>query len=629
MLTLREAAEWCGKSKSTIRKAWLTGKFPNGSRDTSRDVRGIVQFPIGDLIAAGYTPREIAEQVATGFSKKEVGSMLNMLQNIFKFAIGKQILERDPSIGLAAKDPAPGSRKLGPNSKATAPVHMFDLVTSKRIASKMHIHHQMAFWIIRCVGLRISETYGVTLEDIYRDGENMTIRIWRQGGKNFLVKKKNGKKTHSKVKESVKTLSSSRVLPIAKPVALLIDHYIEAFHENEVDPSTPLLLTNGGSAQSSFRDALEKASTSAGFGLSAVGFKATPHTHRKYFATDMVDVTPRARSVYMGHKLQDLEGGAAITETTYTVQRKGVEHLLVVADAMASLIETTIGGLIEPVTAGRLLPTSVCTGNYDRERALEVLEDAGYVRVADVDGDQVIEVAQAAELLAFSETHVRRLIRRGELHSKQIDGAGCTVIRGVTMSSIEARIALSNQLWTRAALCTEFSLTYIEIHTLIKALGVRASKASVSLADCYDADEVEKIRVHLDAKAAARISSASISEVTEELSCTRRTAQHLLELGRLELDVAATESLKMTMVTKKSLQRLKFERVGRKTLSQPAPAGTIPILEAQSRTGLDRVRVLQLRSEGVIIQRTSDWKFHVDKASLDAYTKQKGHAEVL
>ena len=618
-LTLAEAAEWCNKSKSGVRKAWLTGKFANGYLDTSRDVMGVVRIPIGDLIKAGFVPLERGVEVPTGFSKKEVSAMLSMLRNICKFAMGKHLLDRDPSIGIEAKDPDPGARTSGPNSKSTSPVYMFDLATSKRIASRLHIHHQMTFWLLRCVGLRISEAYGVTLEDIYRNDGHMTIRIWRQGGKNFLVRDAEGKKKIAKVKTSVKTTSSARVLPIAKPVAELIDHYIEAFREGDADSSTPLLRTTRGCGQTGFREALEKATVAAGCGLADVGFKVTPHTHRKYFATDVADVSQRERSVYMGHKLQNLDGGAAITESTYTVQRKGVEHLLVVADAMASLIETTIGCLVEPVTAGRLLPTSACPDPHERGRALDVLDDAGYVCVATAEGEQVLEVAQVAELLAVGEGKVRQLVRDGQLVRQQVDGAGRAVIRGVTMSSVEARVALAEQLWTRATLCTEFNLTYNEVDSLLRALGVTVAEASVTRGYCYDANEVDKIRRHLEARTAIRVTAASISEVMDVLRCSRRTAQHLLSMGRLEPDEVATASLKITMVTRSSLERLKSERVARTTLPQTAPAGTIPIREAQVRTGLDRAGVLLLKADGVIIHRTSDYQFHVDEVSLERY----------
>ncbi|MDE3082627.1 MAG: hypothetical protein KGJ39_04325 [Acidobacteriota bacterium] len=300
-----------------------------------------------------------------------------------------------------------------------------------------------------------------------------------------------------------------------------------------------------------------------------------------------------------------------------------MEHLLGVADAMSSLIETTIGCLVEPVTASRLLPTSVCANPDERVRALDVLDDAGYVCVATSESEQVLEVAQVAELLAVSESKVRQLLRDGQLVRQQVDGAGRSVIRGVTVSSVEARVALTQQLWTRATLCTEFNLTYNEVDSLIRALGVKVAETSVTRGYCYNVNEVDKIRWHLEARNAIRVTAAPISEVMDVLRCSRRTAQHLLNMGRLEPDEVATASLKITMVTRSSLERLKYERVGRKTLPQAAPVGTIPIREAQVRTGLDRAGVLLLKPEGVIIHRTSDYEFHIDEASLQLYLNRR------
>jgi hypothetical protein len=191
------------------------------------------------------------------------------------------------------------------------------------------------------------------------------------------------------------------------------------------------------------------------------------------------------------------------------------------------------------------------------------------------------------------------------------------------MSSVEARVALAEQLWTRATLCTEFNLTYNEVDSLLRALGVTVAEASVTRGYCYDANEVDKIRRHLEARTAIRVTAAPISEVMDVLRCSRRTAQHLLDMGRLEPDEVATASLKIIMVTRSSLERLKSERVARTMLPQAAPVGTIPILEAQARTGLDRARVLLLKSKGVIILRTSNYQFHIDEASLQAYLNRR------
>ncbi len=177
-------------------------------------------MPVGQVVT---TP--------TAHSKNQVNGMLNELRRMFKFAMGKGLLEKDPSIGIEAKDPARGALVRGPNAKSNKAITMFDLYASKRVASWLHIHHQMVFWTIRCVGLRISETFGITLGDIYRHEGQMTIHIWRQGGKNFKVLDEHGSRKMVTAKDDVKTASSIRVLPIARPVAELIDLYIEAFQD--------------------------------------------------------------------------------------------------------------------------------------------------------------------------------------------------------------------------------------------------------------------------------------------------------------------------------------------------------------------------------------------------------------
>ncbi len=128
----------------------------------------------------------------------------------------------------------------------------------------------------------------------------------------------------------------------------------------------------------------------------------------------MMKLAPRARSVYMGHKIQDLDGGAAITESTYTVRRKGVKHLLVVAETMTTLIEKSIVSLVSSGTCRRrLLPTSTCLDSDQRDRALQVLDAAGLVEAIDVEGEEVVEVALAAELLGLPKRAVRTFRSRG------------------------------------------------------------------------------------------------------------------------------------------------------------------------------------------------------------------------
>ncbi|NNN09788.1 MAG: site-specific integrase [Acidimicrobiaceae bacterium] len=618
-LTLAEAATWCGKSKSGVRKAWMLGKFPTAYLDTTRDVTGVVRVPIGDLIKAGYVPNESTVEAPYGYSPKQVNALLSDLRQMFKFAMAKNLMDTDPSLGIEAKEPVRGSRSNRPRVNPDTPVYLFDLVTSKRIASGLHIHHQMAFWLMRCAGLRISEAFGITLGDIYHDGGEMTIRIWRQGGKTFKVVDEHGLKKSVSSKDSVKTIASNRVLPMARQLAELIDLYLEVFHDGETDLSTPFLRTAGGGGQSGYRDALEKATLEAKCGTGDVGFHATPHTYRKFFATDLDDINPRARSVYMGHKIQNLDGGAAITESTYTLRKKGVQHVLVVAETMTTLIESSIVTLVEPTPAGRLIPASACPNADERDRAFEVLETAGYISVGSVAGEEVIDIAQASELLCRSERTVVQLARDGFLVRQRVPGAGRSSFFGVTMTSVKELMASAQQSWSRKSICAEFNLAYHQVEYLIKTLGLVAFEASASRGFRYLDSEVDKIREYLAGKNEALENAASLHEATKLLSCSPVTVRKLLSLGRLERDDVASAVVGLDMVTRISLERLRVERSSYRTLPVAPPPGSIHMREAQKRTGFNRVKVLELKSKGVIIHRTADYQFHLDETSLERY----------
>jgi len=618
-LTLADAAKWCGRSKSGIQKARSSGKFPNAYLDTSASDMGVVRIPVGDLIAAGYVPQEGTAEVPYGLSEKHVNSLLNDLRQIFKFAIGKRLITVDISTGLKAKEPALTARVFPKGSRADAPVYLFDLATCKRIASRLHIHHQMVFWLLRCAGLRIGEAYGIRLEDIYHRDGYMTIRVWRQGGKYFKVADEEGHVQRVTSKESLKTKSSQRVLPIARPLATLIDIYVDAFHSDETDPATPLVATIRGCGQSGFRDALHKATIAEGCGVEDAGFVTTPKTLRTFFATELDDIALRPRSSYMGHKMLNLDGSAAITESTYTVQHKGVQRLLVVSDTMAARIESSIGSLVEPVASSRLLPASLCVDTDEREGSLEVLDAAGCVAAAVVDGHEVVEVSDAAQMLKVSEKQVGALVRKGLLVRQRVDGPGRSSFFGVDASSVHEQMALVHGAWTRQRLCVEFDLTYRQVDYLIGVLGVTSLESDLVRGYLYAEEQVEKLRRYMDERAEVSRHAVSMKEAAKALGCTRRTAAHFITAGHLVVDDESSTAMGWTMVTRASLEQLLTQRAPRRALPSVQPTGTIPIREAQERTGLSRVEVLKLAASGVVIHRTSDYRFWVDEASLESH----------
>jgi integrase len=615
--TLADAAEWSSRSKSALRKAWLDKRLPNAYLDKSSGRQGIVKVPVGDLIKAGFTPGAKAAEVPCGYSRRNVGEMLSTLRRIFAFARAKGLMSQDPSEGIRARSPVKGARSI--RSKSKKRLYLFDLALSKRIAQHLNIQHQVAYWLMRGVGLRISEAYGIDLHDIYRDEGYMIIRVWQQGGKKFKVRDDDGNTVKVEKKKKTKTKSSTRTIPIPKPVAELIELYIAAFHE-ESNPNTPLLKPKRGLGQAAFRAALKTANQLEQHGEAEVGFNATPHVQRAFFTTDLDECPRRARSNYLGHLVQDHEGGAVITETVYTLRRNGVRQLLVIADAMGALIENEIGTLLDPALAHQLIPTRLTRSVDERDHALEVLDSAGLIRIVDIDGESILDVPEAAEMLAISDRQVRRLVSKGVLDRRRFPGAGMTANSGVTLSSVDAHLCAHQDLTSRRDLLAEFGLSYRELDILISKLNIKPVE-STTLGHRYAWAEVERLRQYFKDRAALSRRAVSIADTSSEIGCTRRTVDRFISLGQLRIDATATENLGLTMITRKSLDDLIQKRSKRATLPQVRPAGSIPILEAQQRAGLTRVQVLELKTHGVIVHRTPDYQFHVDEASLEEYLK--------
>ena len=102
-----------------------------------------------------------------------------------------------------------------------------------------------------------------------------------------------------------------------------------------------------------------------------------------------------------------------------------------------------------------------------------------------------------------------------------------------------------------------------------------------------------------------------------------RVGTHWADAAGGECDLRSRVAESRRMVSRTSRERLRVERSKVRTLPVELPPGSTPIREVERRTGLNRVRALQLKSEGVIIHRTADYQFHVDEASLHAHLSKR------
>jgi integrase len=616
MYTLSEAAQFVGKSKATLRRAFHEGRFPNAVRDTSRrGAQGQVFIPTGDLLAvypAGGTVR------LTAWATTTQRNMLGVLRGIFGYARSCNYMAHDPTEGVVAKKPNPKAklRKRAPQNRVRA----LSLAECKRQAQWMTIHHQLAYWLQRCAGLRISEVFGLLVSDIHDDGDIMLIDIWAQGGKTFVVTDENGTERRVRRKEMTKTAAGVRVVPLAEPLAELIRTYLAAFHlDEDTDLSTrPLVVVNRGQGQSAYQSAFDRALERADLGFGRLGFDVDTHHLRKSFSAELQwsgQVPEHVRSRYLGHQQQAHSGGAAVTAKVYSPDMPHIAALEPAARAMSDAIATQVGRLVDPAPIEDLLGR---WHRYDQERRAvteEVLSAAGLVRGAmSPAGESVVSVDEAAGLLGASRTSVWRLLDRGNLEAREITSVQGAPRRMVTVASIEHWLARVQPGVTSSDLAREFSTPPDRVRILARRLGCSPRKAE-GRGFVYTDEEAEQIRAVLTDDARLAETTLSITDAAKALGVSWNIARRLVELGELEA-VQGKADLRVTRASVESRMEKRTRRASRKLADR---AGFIPIEEVMARLGQGRLEVLALAREGVVISRTPDYRFHVEVASLAAY----------
>lgn len=168
--------------------------------------------------------------------------------------------------------------------------------------------HQLALWLLRLVGLRIGEAYGLMVTDFHDDRTRAWLRVHTQGGQICWVRDELGRLVAADTKAHTKTEGSTRNVPICRPLADLITEVIRLFH---TDPTTgqvytdarliPGLRSENSSGIPALRAGIEAAFQQRVATGPGVAFE--PHDLRRAFITDLANarVDERLAEWYTGH----------------------------------------------------------------------------------------------------------------------------------------------------------------------------------------------------------------------------------------------------------------------------------------------------------------------------------------
>ena len=163
-------------SLPTVRRRWRAGRTPGAYRDA----RGHVRVPAEALAAVSTKPTP-----PTGLSQRYVADALWVLRRVLAFARANGLFPAgfDPTEGLDAPTPGPGGsphaagRRASPG-RSPSPSAPASPPTCTPV-------HQLAFWLQRIMGLRISEAFGVLVGDVVDLGDTGMLAVQGQGGRDL------------------------------------------------------------------------------------------------------------------------------------------------------------------------------------------------------------------------------------------------------------------------------------------------------------------------------------------------------------------------------------------------------------------------------------------------------------
>lgn len=347
----------------------------------------------------GLTPVLLPERP---YARSTVDGWLTVLQRVLRFAAS-----RDPRItnfadGILAQVPV-GWVEYRPK--------MLTFAEAALLASDMHIINQLVLWILRVLGPRISEPYGVLVGDILDEGERMALLFQAQGGRKFAFwGDELGEVIETAHKKGGKNEAAYRLVGVPRQLAQLIRLVIAAFHTDPVtgaiDPTARLIPTiqSAAGGQAGFRNGLQQAALAVDLEI-AEDEKLFPHGQRKAVCSDMA--RNRAIDEFLERRWVGHRAGKDVHAVVYVLDLFHYEDLLPAIRALEDQIDAEVSGsLIIPTTRR---PFYGRDADLDRlARADAILTEAGW-QLSDI-GEDRISVEETAALLGMeSLAAVRRL----------------------------------------------------------------------------------------------------------------------------------------------------------------------------------------------------------------------------
>ena len=529
--------------------------------------------------------RGVAPLTRKGYAAEYVTSMLWALKMVAERATYMHELAPLPVAGLCAIEP------IGkPKRKAS----LVSLVDAARIAQTMHVIHQIALWLLRLAGLRISEAYGLRVSSVVidEDGDGFLL-IDAQGGRTFqrYTEERDGivKVT---MKPTTKTDAGYRLVAIPAALTELLQVVVRVFHTHDgmIDPDARLIPAirseTGGAA--GFRTALTAVAADVfGGGDDDKPAGLVPHDLRKAFGTDLAwnnsiaDVVARRA---MGQR-----AGTDVFSLVYTLDSRLKAHLVPVAKALEDDLNANEVVVMQPTTRRPSF-------SKDRDPAEHARISAALCAVGwhiSADDDDGISTAEAAALLGMSEQATRRLYP--DVIPAWQDAAKSWWARHDDVIDYRDRFKGLHSLHDLAA---EAQRSYHQMYQLAQLLDTNPVRDERKRQCWYDDDDRDTLLGECRRVDALVERSMLVADAATALGIDHGGVDRLVNSGLLTFDVE-NDTAGRRYVTRTSVNAELARR------RRPAHE-QVPVVEFMQATGHDRNGINALVKHGKLVRAGRD-----------------------
>ena len=555
---------------------------------------------------------------ATGLSQGYVSDALWVLRRVIAFARANGLFPPgfDPTEGLDAPlaDKAVARRPGGGQPRPLS------LAECARIASHLHPAHQVAFWLQRVMGLRISEAFGVRVCDLVDLGDTGLLAVQGQGGRSFTVRDDHGQIVAVPYKPTLKTAAGSRVLVVPATLMALLRTAIDAFWANpdtgEIDTGArliPGLMEPGSSGQHAYRHAFDEATTAEQLSSTHLGFSVSTHLLRKSCATDLAwaaGIEDPVRRRFMGHR-----AGDDVYGRIYTLDHPDVAPLRKVAEILDHHIAMTIATLMTPtvrrVQWGTANPLAARVGHIDA-----TLAAAGWLVDPGRPDDPLCDAKRVAAELGVYPTTARRWMTDGTLPAVTIPDARGIPRRYVRLATVMAhRERLAGRILL-PDLAEQLGVRYHEAYQMLRRLGL-AEQPREGGDYQLTAEAAAALRAEQRRTQALHCRSMKLAAAARQLNIALSTVALLSRTGQLEVD-PETDSSGARFVMRASVERYWLTRIGAKRCGRQ-PAAAVPLAEVARFTGETPRALTALVRTGTLEQTPGQRAAQITATSLRAW----------